>query len=63
MARFGKAVWKGEVPNCTPGAMGNILGVVLHIMEGTLDGSSAHFGVGKDGRMFQWVDTSDKAWA
>jgi len=42
-------------------------------MEGTLDGSdswfrnpaaqaSAHFGVGKDGRIYQWVDTRDKAW-
>lgn len=74
MAKFDKAVWKGQVPNRTPGAMANILGVVLHIMEGTLDGSdswfhnpqaqaSAHFGVGKDGRMYQWVDTVDKAWA
>src|SRR5690348_17143717 len=54
--------------------MAEVLGVVLHIMEGTLDGTdgwfhnphaqaSAHFGVGKDGRMFQWVDTADKAWA
>lgn len=74
MARYGNAVWKGPVPNQTTGAMGNILGVVLHIMEGTLDGSdnwfhnpqaqaSSHFGTGKDGRVYQWVDTSDKAWA
>jgi hypothetical protein len=43
-------------------------------MEGTLDGTgawfhdpsaeaSSHFGVGKDGRMYQWVDTDDAAWA
>lgn len=49
-------------------------GVVLHIMEGILDGTdswfrnpqaqaSAHFGVGRDGRIYQWVDTRDKAWA
>src|SRR2546430_15452785 len=73
--RYSKATWRGEVPNCTPGGMDSkILGVVLHIMEGTLDGSdswfknptaqaSSHFGVGKDGRTYQWVDTADKAWA
>jgi len=43
-------------------------------MEGTLDGTdswfhnpsakaSSHFGVGKGGRIFQWVDTDDAAWA
>lgn len=48
-------------------------GVVLHIMDGTLDGTnswfnnphseaSSHFGNGKDGRLFQWVDTDNKAW-
>jgi hypothetical protein len=73
--RYSKATWKGEVPNRTPGGMDSkILGVVLHIMEGTLDGTdawfknpkvkaSSHFGVGKDGRTYQWVDTVDKAWA
>lgn len=46
---------------------------VVHIMEGTLNGTdawfhnptsqvSAHFGIGKDGRCFQWVDTADVAW-
>ena len=49
-------------------------GVVLHIMAGTLSGTdswfhnpksqaSAHFGVGKTGTIYQWVDTDDKAWA
>jgi hypothetical protein len=48
--------------------------VVLHIMQGTLAGTdtwfhdpnnkvSAHFGVGKDGTVYQWVDTADEAWA
>jgi N-acetyl-anhydromuramyl-L-alanine amidase AmpD len=43
-------------------------------MQGTLDGTdswfhnptaqvSSHFGVGKDGRTYQWVDTDDAAWA
>jgi hypothetical protein len=55
-----------------------VLGLVLHVMEGTLEGSdawfrrvpvapdtgsSAHFGLAKDGRLWQWVDTADKAWA
>lgn len=74
MARYSSATWKGPVPNQTPGGMAKILGVVLHIMEGSLDGSdnwfhnpqaqaSSHFGTGKDGRVYQWVDTADKAWA
>lgn len=47
--------------------------VVLHIMQGSLAGTdnwfrdpsaqaSAHFGVGRDGTIFQWVDTADEAW-
>jgi hypothetical protein len=67
------ATWR-PVPNCTKGGQEQVLGVVLHIMEGTLAGSdswfrnassqaSAHFGVGKDGRIYQWVDTADRAWA
>jgi peptidoglycan hydrolase-like protein with peptidoglycan-binding domain len=43
-------------------------------MQGTLNGTdshfhnpstevSSHFGVGKDGRIYQWVDTDDVAWA
>jgi len=60
--------------NHSAGGMVGYDGVVLHVMEGILDGTdswfrnpqaqaSAHFGVGKDGRIFQWVDTGDKAWA
>jgi hypothetical protein len=48
--------------------------LVLHIMQGTLGGTdswfhntasrvSSHFGVGKDGTVYQWVDTADRAWA
>jgi hypothetical protein len=67
------AAWR-PVPNFTADGQESVRGVVLHIMEGTLDGSdswfrnnasqaSAHFGVGKDGRIYQWVDTADRAWA
>lgn len=26
-------------------------------------GASAHFGIGKDGRLYQWIDTEDGSWA
>lgn len=62
------------VVNKTVDGMGEIYGVVVHIMDGTFDGSkswfnnptaqaSAHFGTRKDGYAEQWVDTKDKAWA
>lgn len=46
---------------------------ITHIMQGTLDGTdswfhnpvaqvSAHFGVGRNGKIIQWVDTDDQAW-
>jgi hypothetical protein len=46
---------------------------IVHIMQGSLAGTdswfhnpaaqvSAHFGVGKDGTIYQWVNTSDTAW-
>ena len=75
MARFSGATWRGPVENRYAGGMARpILGVVLHIMEGTLDGTdgwfrnpasqaSAHFGTGRDGRIYQWVDTDDASWA
>lgn len=73
MARMPGAQWR-PVPNCTRGGQDAVQGVVLHVMAGTLAGSdawfhnpasqaSAHFGIGKDGRIFQWVDTADRAWA
>lgn len=62
------------VPNRTKGEQAAVHGVVLHVMAGTLDGTdawfhnresqaSSHFGVGRDGRIIQWVDTNDRAWA
>lgn len=46
---------------------------IMHIMQGTLVGTdawfhnpasqvSAHFGIGKTGTLYQWVDTQDVAW-
>jgi hypothetical protein len=74
MARWKEANWYGS-PNETPGGMDSVpLGLVLHIEEGTERGTeswfanrsskcSSHFGVWKDGRVDQFVDTRDKAWA
>lgn len=47
--------------------------LIVHIMEGTLQGTdswfrnpasqvSAHFGTGRDGTLYQWVSTGDRAW-
>ena len=74
MALYPNAQWKGPVPNMNVGGMTGYQFIVLHMMEGTLAGTdgwfhnatnqaSAHFGVGKDGTVYQWVDTADKAWA
>lgn len=73
MAKYSKAK---QVPlrNFTKDGQEQVLGLVVHIMEGTLEGSqswfnnpasqaSSHFGTGKDGEIRQWVDTKDRAWA
>lgn len=47
--------------------------IVLHLMDGTLNGTDAwfrnkdaqastHYGVGKKGEIYQWVNESDTAW-
>lgn len=74
MPRFERAVWRGPVPNLTPGGMRSHRGLVLHIQEGSEAGTdawfhnpssqvSAHFGNPKSGPLDQWVDTDDRAWA
>ncbi len=74
MARMPGATWKPIPVNHTPGGMGTIYGVTLHIMAGTLEGTdawfhnsraqaSSHFGTGKAGQLRQWVDSRDKSWA
>jgi len=71
-------VWKGSpnfgYPDGTTGRNGEKpIAIVLHIMEGTLEGSaswfndpqsgaSSHYGIGKDGRIWQFVDETNAAW-
>lgn len=61
-------------PNCWPGALTDVIGLVIHTMVGTLAGTdaefgnpasqrSAHYGVGLDGSVHQYVALTDAAWA
>ncbi|GAA1901738.1 hypothetical protein GCM10009716_09460 [Streptomyces sodiiphilus] len=73
MPRMPGAEWRPLPVNHTKG--GNRPRVqITHIIVGTLMGAdswfrnpdarvSSHFGVGRDGRVLQWVDTADTAWA
>lgn len=66
--------WKGS-PNFTAGReYGPPVAIIDHIMAGSIGSAtswfansasqvSAHFGVAKDGRIYQYVKTSDSAWA
>ncbi|MFJ2783676.1 MULTISPECIES: peptidoglycan-binding protein [unclassified Streptomyces] len=74
MAKFPGAEWRPIKINHKKGGQATVRGVVIHIMAGTLSGTdswfrnpaakaSSHFGTGKDGRLWQWVDTADRAWA
>jgi LysM repeat protein len=68
------AEWAGS-PNYWPGRPnGEPIALVIHTMGGTLpgamgefansfSGASAHFGIGLNGRIQQYVDLSDRAWA
>ena len=75
--RYAGASWHPLTANYHTGGIWP-LGLVLHVMEGTLEGSdswfrrpptkddpgsSAHFGLARDGRLWQWVDTANRAWA
>ncbi|WP_433252832.1 peptidoglycan recognition protein family protein [Streptosporangium sp. CA-135522] len=73
MSRMLSATWKPISGNFTPDGQVEVRGVVLHIMAGTLSGTdswfrnpraqaSSHFGTGKQGALYQWVDTRDRAW-
>lgn len=73
MTLFPQARWRGPVPN-QGGQMGRILGLVLHIQEGSEAGTdawfhnpaskvSAHFGNPKTGQLDQWVEVGRIAWA
>lgn len=74
MARMPGATWRPIPTNYTDGGQSSVRGVVVHIMAGTLAGTdswfrnpkakaSSHFGTGKGGALYQWVDTADRAWA
>lgn len=63
----------GPTPNENPGQMSTVLGVVLHIQQGTEAGTeawqrnpasqvSSHFLAPKDGGLRQMVPVTDKAW-
>ncbi|GEB50457.1 hypothetical protein SCA03_30080 [Streptomyces cacaoi] len=67
------ATWRPISVNYTKNGQSSVKGVVIHIMAGTLSGTdswfrnpaarvSAHFGTGKAGQLYQWVDTKDRAW-
>lgn len=73
MAKYSGAKWV-PLRNYTKDGQEAVYGLVVHVMEGTLEGSrswfnnpdaqaSSHFGTGRDGRLEQWVDTKDRAWA
>ena len=72
--RMPGATWRPIPINFTRGGQEAVRGVVIHIMDGTLSGTdtwfrnpkakaSAHFGTSKDGKLYQWVHTKDRAWA
>ncbi|MGW5003227.1 peptidoglycan-binding protein [Streptomyces hydrogenans] len=73
MARMPGATWR-PVPNFRKGGQLQVRGLVIHIMQGTLLGTdswfrnpvseaSSHWGTGRAGQLYQWVDTADRAWA
>jgi N-acetylmuramoyl-L-alanine amidase len=73
VSRYPGATWRGPVPNQGATLVDPRL-IVLHVMQGTLDGTdaafhnvvfeaSAHFGVGRDGTVYQWVPLDAQAWA
>lgn len=73
MAKYAGALWR-PLRNYTKDGQEAVYGLVVHIMEGTLEGSrswfnnpdsqaSSHFGTDRDGALEQWIDTKDRAWA
>lgn len=74
MARMPGATWIGPTPNQRTDGMIEVRGLVLHIQQGTEQGSeawfknpasqaSSHFLNPKTGALRQLVDTKDRAWA
>ncbi|MER8042599.1 peptidoglycan-binding protein [Streptomyces sp. NPDC094032] len=74
MARMPGAEWRPIPVNYTAKGQKSVRGVTVHIMAGTYEGTdswfrnpkaraSSHFGTSKTGRLRQWVNTADRAWA
>jgi len=75
MARMPGAEQRLIPINYTKGGQEAVHGVVVHIMDGSFEGTdswfrnhpeaqaSAHFGTSRAGALRQWVDTADRAWA
>src|SRR5207244_7199464 len=72
MARYSGAQWRPISINYNRGGIAPRI-LIVHIMQGTLAGTdswfrnpdaqvSAHFGVGKTGTIYQWVDKANRAW-
>lgn len=72
--RYPGATWEPISHDYTPGTIrARTLGLILHVEVGNGDDhnwfdnvatrASTHFWVGKDGRVAQYVDTADMAWA
>src|SRR5260221_290122 len=70
--RYPGALWKPINVNYSKGGNRPRL-FIVHVMQGTLAGTdawfhdpistvSAHFGVGRNGTVIQWVNTEDIAW-
>lgn len=73
MGKYAGAKWV-PLKNYTKDGQEDVYGLVVHIMEGTFEGSrswfnnpeakaSSHFGTSREGSLEQWVDTKDRAWA
>lgn len=74
MSRMPGVEWRPIPVNFTNHGQEHVRGLVVHIMAGTLVGTdawfrdpssnvSSHFGTGRSGELYQWVDTGDRAWA
>lgn len=74
MARIDNGWTFSQVKNYRPDGQETVNGLVVHIMDGSFEGSkawfnnpasqaSSHFGTNREGYAEQWVDTKDRAWA
>ncbi|MDB5081741.1 MAG: hypothetical protein JWP00_3665 [Chloroflexi bacterium] len=68
-----RIVWKGSPNHWVGRDNQKVVAICNHIMQGTMESTngwfknrrsevSAHFGVAKDGRIWQWVRVPDAAW-